>query len=83
MARRLESKWSASVVVAPDGEAAVHGLDARAFDLVIADIGLPGLSGIEVLAAVRERQPRACRAAVTGSLSRECVEGVGRVGAST
>ena len=38
------------------GEQADHALVMQAYDLVILDIGLPGLSGLEVLRRLRERK---------------------------
>jgi DNA-binding NtrC family response regulator len=46
------------VDVAADGYAAMSKLDAIGFDLVITDIRMPGMSGIDVLKAVHERWPR-------------------------
>jgi CheY-like chemotaxis protein len=39
--------------VAPDGESGLELVDRLAPDLVIVDLGLPGMSGIEVLADLR------------------------------
>jgi len=39
---------------AADGQEALRRLDAGAFDIVLLDIGLPGLSGLDVLAQARE-----------------------------
>jgi DNA-binding NtrC family response regulator len=44
--------------VARDGFVALSKLDQTGFDLVITDIRMPGMSGIEVLKAVHERWPR-------------------------
>jgi two-component system KDP operon response regulator KdpE len=41
------------VAVAPDGETALQLAEARTPDLVILDIGLPGIDGIEVIRALR------------------------------
>ena len=38
-----------------DGQAADHALHAETFDLVVLDLGLPRLSGMEVLSRVRNR----------------------------
>ena len=38
---------------APDGPEALRRLDAAVFDIVLLDIGLPGLSGLDVLAHAR------------------------------
>lgn len=45
------------VVVAQDGYEALSKLGADGFDLVITDIRMPGMSGIDVLKAVHERWP--------------------------
>ena len=39
-----------------DGHAADHALHAESFDLVVLDLGLPRLSGMEVLSRARNRQ---------------------------
>ena len=43
------------VVVVHDGASAEKALLARPFDVVLSDIHLPGMSGVDVLRAVRER----------------------------
>lgn len=46
------------VDVAQDGFQALSKLDEAGFDLVITDIRMPGMSGIDVLKTVHERWPR-------------------------
>jgi DNA-binding NtrC family response regulator len=46
------------VAVAQDGYQALSKLDENGFDLVITDIRMPGMSGIEVLKTVHQRWPR-------------------------
>jgi putative nucleotidyltransferase with HDIG domain len=58
-----------AVAIHADGRAAIADLDAKLSDLVIADIGLPGVSGIEVLRHARARRPEAIRVAVSGFVS--------------
>jgi len=41
------------VVQAPDGAAALACLAALTFDVILLDVGLPGMSGLDVLAVVR------------------------------
>lgn len=53
LSRRLQKKGF-DVAVAESGEAALAWLDKNACDLVLLDIMMPGLSGIEVLTRVRE-----------------------------
>jgi class 3 adenylate cyclase len=45
------------VELAEDGERALARLGEQAFDLVLLDVMMPGLSGIDVLRRVRERWP--------------------------
>jgi DNA-binding NtrC family response regulator len=77
VARWLKGAWSASVVVAANGDAAMRELDARQFDVIIADEGLPDVSGMEVLAAARLKQPHAYRAVLTGTFNPELVHRAG------
>ena len=44
-------------VQAPDGRAAARLLDERGFDLVITDLRMPGLDGMQLLRKVRAEQP--------------------------
>jgi adenylate cyclase len=56
LSRRLGSRGFA-VEVAEDGERALALIEGQAFDLVLLDVMMPGLSGIDVLRRVRERWP--------------------------
>jgi CheY-like chemotaxis protein/anti-sigma regulatory factor (Ser/Thr protein kinase) len=49
-----------------NGTAAMEFLDATAFDLVLLDLGLPGVGGLEVLARLYEREPRPKVIVITG-----------------
>ena len=53
-ARMLEDSGF-SVVQAGDGRQAIDALAAGAFDVVLTDIAMPGMDGIQLLRAVRER----------------------------
>lgn len=47
-----------TTLVVDDGHTAVHAARDQDFDLFILDLGLPGLDGQDVLAAIRERGER-------------------------
>jgi PAS domain S-box-containing protein len=55
-----------AVVACPDGDRALAELGASPFDLVITDLGMPGLSGWDVARAVKELHPGTPVAMVTG-----------------
>jgi len=46
-----------TTVIAPTGEQALQALLSESFDLVILDVGLPGIDGFEVLRELRSRDP--------------------------
>jgi class 3 adenylate cyclase len=56
LSRRLGSRGYA-VELAEDGERALARLEEQTFDLMLLDVMMPGLSGIDVLKRVRERWP--------------------------
>jgi CheY-like chemotaxis protein len=47
------------VVVATDGAYAMAEVESRPFDVILSDIKMPGVSGIELLRKVRARSGRA------------------------
>jgi two-component system KDP operon response regulator KdpE len=51
----LQFRWpECEVVLAPDGEEGLRCFREQAPDVVVLDIGLPGLSGIDVLRSIRQ-----------------------------
>ena len=52
----LLEKWGHSVTVVADGQAAVEAATSRHFDVVLMDIQMPVLSGLEAAARIRKRE---------------------------
>jgi DNA-binding NtrC family response regulator len=46
-----------AVTMAVDGEEGLRTLDQNSFDLLLLDLALPGLSGLELLPIIKERHP--------------------------
>jgi DNA-binding NtrC family response regulator len=55
-----------SVVMAPDGLAAIEVARGGDIDIVFLDIKMPGLNGVETLKEVRETSPRTKVVMITG-----------------
>ena len=53
------------------GEEALKLLGQQVFDLIISDLFLPGINGIEVLKKTRETTPHSCFIMITGNASAE------------
>jgi nitrogen-specific signal transduction histidine kinase/ActR/RegA family two-component response regulator len=69
---------------APDGKAAIELASRRSYNLIVSDLGMPGMSGIEVLRLVRDMQPGAATMLVTGwgqqlGADRASEEGIDRI----
>ena len=57
---RIYSKWltasGATVITANDGAQGLRLLDERRVDLVLLDLGMPGLNGYDTLAEIRKKE---------------------------
>ena len=53
-------------VVAPDAKVGIQAFEASKFDVVMVDIFMPGLDGLETIKAIRKRVPTASIVAMSG-----------------
>ena len=76
LAERLKLRGF-SAAVAPDGEHALKALQSEAYDLVLLDIMLPGVHGIEVLRRIRRDWPEVPVILLTGQAgAKDGIEGM-------
>jgi DNA-binding NtrC family response regulator len=66
---------------AETAEKALARLDAEAFDVVLTDISMPGLSGLELLGHVRQKFPNTPVIIISGISDEEHAQGLIRLGA--
>ena len=66
---------------ARSAEQALDFLRQRAYDVVLTDISMPGLSGVELLSIVRQQNPHTPVIIITGISDSEYAEGLLRMGA--
>jgi CheY-like chemotaxis protein len=64
---KLRSTWEAAF--APSGPAALAILATTPCDIVITDLSMPGMDGVELLTEVRARQPGVTRVVLSGHVS--------------
>ena len=67
--RKMHSEWE--VAYADGGEAALTCLAAQPVDVVISDMRMPGMDGVALLSAVKERFPQIVRIMLSGQLDRD------------
>ena len=53
---RVLEKEGHSVTVVPNGKAAVEAFEAERFDVILMDLQMPEMSGIQAATAIRERE---------------------------
>lgn len=78
--RLLEEELGAEVVTAGDGAAAITLLCEDGFDLLVTDLRMPRVSGMDVLRYARARWPHLPAFLVTGEASPFTVEEARRLG---
>ena len=81
MLARVLEKEGFTVAQAESGERALAALDQKSFDVVLLDIRMPGMSGLDALTQIRERRPESAVIMVSGESSASNALKAGRHGA--
>ena len=68
--RRMLERSGHTVTEANDGREALEKLDGERFDLMITDIWMPGMDGIALIGAAKQRNPAIRIIAVSGGAPR-------------
>ena len=75
LATRILKKCGHSVVVVGDGRKAIAALEGKPFDLVLMDVQLPGMSGLEATAAIRKKEEETGRHVLIIATTAEAMQG--------
>lgn len=67
--------------VAATAERALEWLDKDVYDVVLTDISMPGLSGVELLSLVRQNQPQTPVIIISGIQNEDHAKGMIKMGA--
>jgi DNA-binding response OmpR family regulator len=70
-----------SCSAAQTADEALSRLDSERFDVVLTDISMPGMSGLELLGHIKQRWPETAVIIVSGIRDKEYAEGLLRMGA--
>ena len=79
--RRELDELGHDVTVCPDGNTAAAALERNTYDCILVDLDMPGLSGIEVIARVKQVSPDTEAVVLTGKSSLETAVAALRHGA--
>ncbi len=75
LAVRILEKWGHSVAVAGNGRKAVDMWEKEAFDLVLMDVQMPEMSGLEATAAIRKLESAVGRRSPIVAMTAHAMEG--------
>ncbi|MBI2181301.1 MAG: response regulator [Deltaproteobacteria bacterium] len=80
--QRLYAYSGYTVEVAHSGEAALERLEKRDIDLVVTDVRLPGISGVDLTVEIQKNYPDVPVIVITGHAAIDCAVEVLKRGAS-
>ena len=79
--RKILAKKGYQVDQAVTKEEALHKIEQRAYKLVLLDLRIPGVRGLELMRAIREKRPDTMVIIITGYASIETAKETARLGA--
>jgi CheY-like chemotaxis protein len=79
--RKILAKKGYQVDQAVTKDEALQKIDQRAYKLVLLDLKIPGVKGLELLRAIREKRPESMVIIITGYASIETAKETARLGA--
>ncbi len=71
MLRPMRHEWE--LAFAQSGAEALEVLEREPFDIVVSDMRMPGMTGVQLLAEVRKRYPRVVRIILSGQSDQETI----------
>ncbi len=80
--QRLYTYSGYAVAIAHSGEAALERLEKRDIDLVVTDVRLPGISGVDLTLEIKKNYPDVPLIVITGQAAIDCAVEVLKAGAS-
>ena len=78
---RILDEMDCDAQAAADGEQALHAMEQRPFDVVLLDLRMPGVQGLDVLKAIKQRWPASEVVVITGYPTVESARAALRLGA--
>jgi CheY-like chemotaxis protein len=75
--RRIRREWE--IVTAESGADALAELSRGSFDVIVSDMSMPVMNGVELLTRVRDLYPAIRRIALSGSAEQAALDGLASV----
>lgn len=78
MLRRLHPRWRVQYTTSPIEALEIYQRDVRILDVVVCDINMPQVTGVQIMQAIHVRTPHIGRITLSGQLDGATLVGVGK-----